>query len=83
VLCVVITGLADPEALQDGASETDELHETPGPDTLQDASAPLIPEALHDTATVVPLRTRLGVAVIVRSAEPPVHQFAATVTFGQ
>ena len=79
----MIVGLAEPDVLHAGTAETAELQETSGPVTVQTAFWPFTPVALHATATAVPMRTRFGVAEIVRSAAPVVHQLAATDTFGQ
>ena len=79
----MIVGFAEPEALQTGTAETAEDQETPGPDTVQLAFWPFTPVALHATATAVPVRTRFGVAVMVRFVLALVHQVASTETLGQ
>jgi len=66
VLWFVIEVFADPEALHEGDASTAELHETPGPDTEQEAFWPFTPVALHEIVVLWPGRTRLGVAVIER-----------------
>ena len=77
-----MVGVAEPDALQDGDVVTAEDHDTPGPDTVQVAFWPFTPVALHESATDCPVRTRSGVAVMVRSVAEAVHQPAPTETSG-
>lgn len=68
-----MVGLADPETEHAGAADTAELQETPGPDTVQVALAPFTFDAFQERLTDWPARTRFGVAVMERFADPAVQ----------